>query len=153
MRHPGHLAAGLLQRMEDSVTRDGEAKDPASGELRTPAVAKSYLLRVITPRFPLMNLRALREMKTLTAVLDYLAQAKVGQAADVVSQRLKAIEKSLSDAGSWERAQFLELIEPGQSTMLTDGEERQANKDFKAAKELRILWKPARDLEQVEWGK
>jgi len=72
--------------------------------------------------------------------MDCLATSHVSQAADIVAQRLKALEKSQVDAGSWARAQFLELIAPGNSTMIMDGEERQANRDFKSNRDLRLSW-------------
>ena len=119
-KHPGRLAAKLLQRMADRVGRDGEVT--AWDRMSMPAVAKSYHLRMLMVTHPTMGLRNSRELHTLSVVLDYLATGQHRKAADVVAQRLKAVEQSVVDSG-WERAQFLELLEAPNATMIDKSEE------------------------------
>lgn len=91
------------------------------GEL--PPVAMAYYLRVLRTTYPAMGVRSARELATLATVLDHLAEGDCGAAADVVAQRLKAVEKSIVD-GSWEGARQLELIEADDATLLGQREER-----------------------------
>ena len=46
----------------------------------------------------------------LAAALDHLAQGRTAQAADVLAQRIVAMEVSVQD-GNWNRASFLELTQ------------------------------------------
>lgn len=50
-----------------------------------------------------LNLRPQREMKTLCTAMDMLAQKQPAHAADVLGQRLKALEKATME-GHWEDA-------------------------------------------------
>ena len=119
--YPGRLAARLLQRMEDRVGRDGEAamwdKEAA------PASARSYYLRVLLTKYTDMKQRNSREMFTLSVLLDHLARGRTRRAADLAAQRLKAIERSMRDKGSWEAAQYLELLPTEGDSMLEKEEE------------------------------
>ena len=119
--YPGRLAARLLQRMEDRVGRDGEAamwdKEAA------PASARSYYLRVLLTKYTDMKQRNSREMFTLSVLLDHLARGRTRRAADLAAQRLKAIERSMRDKGSWDAAQFLELLPTEGDSMLEKEEE------------------------------
>ena len=119
--YPGRLAARLLQRMEDRVGRDGEAamwdKEAA------PASARSYYLRVLLTKYTDMKKRDSREMFTLCVILDHLARGRTRRAADLAGQRLKAIERSFNDHGSWDSAQFLELLPVAGDTMVEKEEE------------------------------
>ena len=119
--YPGRLAARLLQRMEDRVGRDGEAamwdKEAA------PASARSYYLRVLLTKYTDMKQRNSREMFTLSVLLDHLARGRTRRAADLAAQRLKAIERSMRDKGSWEAAQYLELLPTEGDSMMEKEEE------------------------------
>ena len=44
--------------------------------------------------------------------LDLMANRDNGQLADLLAQRLKALEKSYLDGNSWGQAQWLELLPP-----------------------------------------
>ena len=94
-------------------------------------------------------------MKTLCVILDHLAEKDSPQAADVAAQRLKALEKSLVDGGRWDRAQFLELIDTDHVSMLTDAEEKKADKDFKSKKDFSAAWTapPSSAYEEETWPK
>ena len=69
------------------------------------------------------------------------------EAADIAAQRLKALEKAHSDSGRWDRAQYLELIEPDSVSMLTPGEEKQADRDYKSHRDLKTAWEPKGNTE------
>ena len=73
------------------------------GEL-TPPAAVHYFHTMIVPQLgQRLNLRAHREMRTLCTALDLLARKLPAHAADLLGQRLKAIEKSCHD-GHWQAA-------------------------------------------------
>ena len=101
--------------------RDGEAamwdKEAA------PASARSYYLRVLLTKYTDMKQRNSREMFTLSVLLDHLARGRTRRAADLAAQRLKAIERSMRDKGSWEAAQFLELLPTEGDSMMEKEEE------------------------------
>ena len=119
-RHPGELAARLLQQMEDRVGRDGEAGSWAKDDM--PAAAKSYYIRVLRVAHAAGGLRNLREMATLCHILDHVAKKRYKTAADVAGQRLKAVEAAIVDS-NWDRAQFLELVEQ-EDPLLAERSER-----------------------------
>ena len=120
-RKPGRLAAMLLQKMADRVGRDGEHRDWEKTEM--PVVAKSYFLRMLVVTYPHMGLRMHRELQTLSTVLDHLAVGEPLMAADMIAQRMKALELAIVEANGWDRAKFLELLEPSDATLLGKDEE------------------------------
>ena len=63
-----------------------------------------------------------REMRTLCLALGLLANHRIGEAADVLAQRTKALERSAVD-GTWARACHLELIPSDGATLLDKDEE------------------------------
>lgn len=129
-RKPGRLAARLLQKMEVLLSRSGTPQIFA-GDLkdRTPAVATSYLLTMILPLYKeRMNVRMMRELRTLAGALDQIAIGCPEKAADLLSQRLKALELMLSDQG-WARAQYLELIPMEGAGLAEPEEQRMASKE------------------------
>ncbi|CAE7038055.1 unnamed protein product [Symbiodinium sp. CCMP2592] len=133
VKRPGRLAARLLQRMQAMVGKEGGPTLIKTAYNKTPPVATNWVLTVLGPKqFPM---RLLREMKTLATVLDQIAAGRSHAAADVVAQRLKALELSQSD-GSWNRAQFLELLEAEGPSLLEREEAVMASKEW--AGELRM---------------
>ena len=76
--------------------------------------------------------RSQREALTLGKALDLLAEGKPGAAADILAQRLKAVEKAAREGGRWDQAEFLELIPPAGPSLAERSEE------FMAAKEVRL---------------
>ncbi|CAK9036064.1 unnamed protein product [Durusdinium trenchii] len=114
-RHPGRLAARLLHTM-------GVAGRVPVGALRQKgksilknieANAVSYYNVALVPNLKAKwTPRSGRELKYLTILLDLLVENKSAQAADIIAQRIKALEKSVQDNNSWVRARFLELVEP-----------------------------------------
>ena len=119
--HPGRLASRLLLKMEAANARDGEGAK-ASPCNKTPAAATHYFLTTLQPQLgPKLNMRSQRELRTLSQLIDLLAVGKVGQA-DVIAQRMKAVEKATLE-GHWNSAQFLELIAPEGASLLGRDEE------------------------------
>ena len=62
------------------------------------------------------NLRTRREVDTIALVLDLLVQKKINEGADVLVQRLKALEQAHTE-GTWERAQWHELLAPSNASL------------------------------------
>ena len=58
-------------------------------------------------------------------------------AADVLTQRLKAIEMSCGD-GNWDKAQWLELLQSASATLTSREETAGANKEYQAERR----WRP-----------
>ena len=88
-----------------------------------PASARSYYLRVLLTKYPDMKARNSREMFTLSVLLDHLARGRTRRAADLAAQRMKAIERAMRDKGSWDAAQYLELLPTGGDSMIEKEEE------------------------------
>ena len=128
---PGRLAARLLQKMATLSSRTGTPLNRvlAAKETKTPPAAVQYYLTVLYPQNKdKMTLRLQRELRTLSQGLDYLAAGDHERCADLLAQRLKALELTIHDQG-WGRAQFLELI-PLETAGLADTEEqRMASKE------------------------
>ena len=87
----------------------------------TPAADKSYYLRVLKVNTN-TSVRNMREMHTIAVVLDHVALGRYRSAADVLMQRFKAVEMA-STTGSWEMAQYLELLETEVATLVSKDEE------------------------------
>lgn len=125
-RYPGVLAARLLTKMQGLVCREGGASEVlVSSDLITPPAAVPYLLTCLLPNHAgtgKLHIRSLREIRTLCVVLDLLAKKEGARAADVLAQRLKALEMALSE-DDWKRAQHLELI-PLEGSTLAEQDER-----------------------------
>ena len=106
----------------------------------TPVVANSYLMMVLQPKYQAtMGMRNLRELKTMATTLDHLARGESGKAADLLAQRIKAIEKSMVDGDQWTRAQFCELIEAESATLLNKEEDFMMDREFELSKRLEPL--------------
>ncbi len=77
----------------------------------------------------------MREMSTLSTVLDHLALGRVGQAADVITQRLKAVEVADKE-GHWSRATFVELVPEDHATLVPRDEHHLMQKEAGLHKNL-----------------
>ena len=92
------------------------------GNEKTPASGVAYLLQILLPQLgQKMSVRTARELRTLMVCLDLLARNNPARAADVVCQRVKALERATREGG-WTTAQFLELI-PAETASLLDRDE------------------------------
>ena len=77
----------------------------------------------------------MREMATLCTILDHIAKKRFMAAADVAGQRLKAVEASIVDGG-WDRAQFLELVEPEGPLLADRGEQHMTARELEFRRKL-----------------
>ena len=137
LKHPGRLAARLLQKMQIMVSKEGgPRRDSATS---TPAVAVNWVLTVLLPlNKQALSIRQIREIRTLAQALDLIASGNSQSAADIIAQRLKALELSISDAG-WSRAQFVELLEPEGPTLLDRDEMAMTSKELSTDLKMRRL--------------
>ena len=136
---PGRLASRLLIKMQEEGARGAVGASPTDlGEV-TPPAATHYLLTMMMPQLgQRANMRSQRELKTLCMALDLLARHLPAQAADLIGQRIKAIEKACHD-GHWQAAQFLELLSPEQGGLLERDEEVYMNREHLLDMKLRGL--------------
>ena len=126
---PGRLASRMLLKMQQEGARGAVGADPEQVGL-TPPAAVHYLLTVMVPKLGnQLNLRSLREMRTICTALDHLALHRPAQAADLLTQRLKALEKATTEA-HWGSAQFLELLSPESAGLLERDEEVYTNREY-----------------------
>lgn len=143
-KRPGRLASRLLVKMRGLLARDaGSPFNIASNPDLTPATATSYLLTVMIPTYrDKMGIRLLREIRTVSAALDQIACGQGEIAADILGQRLKALELQMNDGG-WQRAQFLELIAPEGAGLAEQEEQRMAAKEQAIeARMLQVVGRP-----------
>ena len=98
-------------------------------------MARSYYLRVWVPTYPNAGIKVRKEAKTLCTALDLMAKGRHGQAADVMTHRLKGLEKALLD-GNWDKAQFVELVDADASTLMSKEEEVWADNDLRLQRRL-----------------
>ena len=135
-RRPGRLAARLLLKMreEAALGSAGAEEEPST---KTPVSAVQYFLTILQPQLAAkMNLRTQRELRTLVVVLDHLARSAPARAADVVAQRMKALERATSE-GSWGAAQYLELIPSEHAGLLDRDEELHITKELNLERKVR----------------
>ena len=102
-RYPGRLAARLLKRMESATGFGGgaETKPRQTGKPLQP-VAHMYYLAIMTPHMrDRWTQRTQRELKVATTLLDLMVSGQGPEAADILAQRIKALEKSVSDNNQW----------------------------------------------------
>jgi hypothetical protein len=95
-----------------------------------------YLLCVVIPQASDLGNRNLREMKTLAWAIDELIRGNILQAADVLVQRLIAIENASAE-GSWSMARFTELVPDGGASAMPDQERSLVLRHAKAEARLR----------------
>jgi hypothetical protein len=113
--------------MEDTV--QGERAEWS--RTAAPSSGKMYYMRHIKPETSHHQVRNLREMKTICTALDHIAMGRAGQAADVLSQRLKAVELATKE-NDWSRACFLELVEEDTANLVSTDEQLLIRKETEA---------------------
>ncbi len=142
-RHPGRLASRLLLKMQEATARGALEPTNVMRSL-TPAVAQNHLLTVLLPSLgEKTGVRTRRELKTLTKVLDSLARGDPAGAADVVAQRVKALERASHEA-HWGTAQYLELLPPENTTLLDRAEENFVTAQYLVEQKLKSYDNPER---------
>lgn len=140
-RKPGRLAARLLLKMQSEVAL-GSTGATTNPKDRTPPTATHYFLTIMAPQLgSRMNLRTQRELRTLVVAVDHLARKAPARAADVLSQRIKALERATTE-GHWNTAQFLELIPSEMSTLLERDEQAYVAKEYLQEMKVRNYEKP-----------
>ncbi len=120
-RHPGKLLRSGLEQMSRFMnTRSGDDLGP-SVSWREQKV-NAYLNQVLFNQHPVssMGMRNSRELVTLATAIDLLMEEQFASLGDLLMQRLKAVEASLSEG--WGVANFQELIPPPRATLTTDQE-------------------------------
>eukprot|EP00971_Amphidinium_carterae_P334072 6469154-Amphidinium_carterae.2 len=131
-RFPGRLASRLLAKMAGMAGREEGAKITG----RNRHVAQAYLQGVLMPTHrEVLTTRNLREMRTLCQALDLMSDRRYGEAADLLAQRLKAVEKATID-GHWNGAQLLELVEPEGTTLLEKDESLALSREVAALRKI-----------------
>eukprot|EP00438_Fugacium_kawagutii_P026275 Skav208229 [mRNA] locus=scaffold2601:80703:82422:+ [translate_table: standard] len=150
-RHPGRLAARLLKKMEQATGFGGGAEVKTQrGGTRPLPVAHIYFLAVMTPSLrDRWTQRSQRELKVSCTLLDLLAEGKGAEAADILGQRVKAIEKSIQDSNQWRRAKYLELVEQEDVALVDQGEENMMAKEADREEKIRGGWNTWRS----DWSK
>jgi len=108
-----------------------------------PALAVMYLLTVFIPARgpsdPKMTPGTVRQLRTLATAVDLLCKGKVLQAMDILVQRMKALEMSVTDGG-WANAQWLELLPRAVVSMTGEGEQQlAAHEEEREQKKRKLL--------------
>ena len=95
------------------ITERSTGGGTAVKDQEMPPVARAYLSQIYLPRHPedTIGLRNLRELRTLTTLVDMIAQNDLLRALDVAVQRIKSIELFVAQ-GQWGQANLIELIVP-----------------------------------------
>ena len=134
-RYPGRLASRLLLKMKEGAARELVGANNEEGS--TPPLASHFILTVLLPQLGAKaSLRTQRELRTLGKSLDLLARGETGQCADLLGQRIKALERA-STEGHWQCAQFLELLPPDNTSLLERDEEVYLTREFLLEQKVR----------------
>ena len=145
MKHPGRLATRLLQRMEKVCRLGGASGLTGKKESVVRPCALAYFLTILTPSLKdRWTPRTQRELRIWVEVLDRLAESESGQAADIVAQRIKALEQSVQDNNTWKKAKYLELVESDETTLADRGEVNMMQKEVELEEKFRGKgqWRP-----------
>ncbi len=86
-----------------------------------PPVAMVYYNSHLKTRQPPVAVRNLRELATLSTILDHLANGRADSAADVAAQRMKAVVQAVND-GHWNNANYAELVEEDSGSLMNHAE-------------------------------
>ena len=90
-KYPGRLASRLLLKMKEGAARELVGANNEEGA--TPPLASHFVLTVLMPQLgSKASLRTQRELRTLAKGLDLLARGETSQCADLLGQRIKALE-------------------------------------------------------------
>ena len=133
-RYPGCLTANsLVEAKEALLTSSGTTWNLDRSSL--PPLFTHFTRQQLAPN---MSPPLLQEALTLSGAIDALLQGKAAYAADVLSQRLKALE-CLSRGAHWTAGRQLELISTEAMTMAEESEALDAAKRAREAEKLRTL--------------
>ena len=141
---PGRLASRMLRKMVQESAH-GSAGAVANDPDPTPPAAVHYLLTVMLPQLGTKaNLRTQRELRTICTAIDMLAKKKPAHAADLLSQRVKALQKASLHGSHWGSAQYLELMSPEAATLLDRAEEVYTSSQYLLEQKLKSYDRPQR---------
>ena len=101
-RHPGALSGYFLAMVHQKCSHGRLRRSKQLGEVSVGAWARAYS--------SLTETRDEREAQTLSEVMDLINARDLATAMDVLALRIIAIQTAKGKAGSWERAQNLELV-------------------------------------------
>ena len=112
-KEPGKLLMSGLQMMQSFVAGAEGPTGMGSEKVRLGSVRRlvtTYLTTALLPsKGGALGLRHERELRTIAEALDCMVSGKLGQAADILMQRFRAIETASVDGG-WDLAKHMELI-------------------------------------------
>ena len=131
-RTPGRLGSLTLQRCQELLLRSQGGGAAAEGTY-LPAVARAYLNQIFLKEHSsqTIGLRNLKEMTTITTVIDYIASNDPLRALDVLVQRMKALEIAHLQ-GNWNQATHLELVKVCDTTSYFREELKAAQQELKS---------------------
>eukprot|EP00438_Fugacium_kawagutii_P013458 Skav231262 [mRNA] locus=scaffold2436:51122:57163:+ [translate_table: standard] len=152
-RHPGRLAARMLRKMEAATGFGGGAETKTSQKKDPQPVAHMYYLAVLTPGLrDRWTQRTQRELKVSATLLDLLTLNKGAEAADILAQRMKALEKSVQDNNQWRKAKHLELVDQEDVALVDQGEENMMQKEAEREEKTRGNWSHWKDEQTLKEG-
>ena len=134
-QNEGVLTARLLQRMADVLGREGKRGTGTSRPLQRSRTATSCKSFRPASRDSGDGIRG--NSSRWRKALDRMASGDHGRAADVLSQRFKAIEVALHD-GEWSRASHVEILPQTGRPLLSRQEEALVARDIR--EEVRQAW-------------
>ena len=106
---PGALACQFLIAVRAALNQD----PPKS----TKDLLKVDVVKWARDSTSLKEVRDLREMQTLMAVLARISDNRLPEAVDILAQRAKSILTAKAPKGSWEKSQVLELVASASSVV------------------------------------
>ena len=120
-RNPGRLLRSGLEQMAKFLAARAGSEGELEGSWRQQKVT-AYLNQVLFNQHPpsTIGMRNARELVTLAEALDLLMEENFAGLGDLLMQRMKAVEASLSEG--WGVANYQELIPPPKATLTTDQE-------------------------------
>ena len=119
-KKPGMLLkSGLTQMAKFLTIRTGGTDEEASRSWRDQRVG-AYLNQVLFTQHSQekLGLRNVRELVTLAEAIDLLMEGQFAAVGDVLMQRMKAVESSVTDG--WQLASHQELIPPAKASLSTN---------------------------------
>ncbi|CAE7270082.1 unnamed protein product [Symbiodinium sp. CCMP2592] len=137
-RHPGRLASLTLQRCSELLAQAHGGVMASSERAKLPAVARGYFQLIYLTAHPAVEIgaRNFKELSTIVAVIDAVAENDPLRALDILVQRLKAIELAHLQ-GNWTQAEQLELVKTGQWSAMFQQELKAAQQEVRTDWSLR----------------
>ena len=131
-KFPGVLTSQALQQMRQTLLQNlGEDDHQPGGR----AVAVQYFRQVLQRR---ANGPLQRELLTLSMALDLLTKGKCAAACDLIVQRIKSQELTMSGS-HWSVSQRLEVAPPEHQNLAAAAELKDAQKDIYGEAKVRHL--------------